>query len=413
MRRVLAVDDSVTQAEEVRVILESDGFVVDTASDGQTALDRLGASAFDLVISDILMPGLTGYDVCRHMKNEPRWQGIPVLLLTSLKDPSEVMRALECGADSFLSKPYKPEHLISRVNHLLETRRERMEQRVSEPDVLFRGERFRVSSGKAQILGLLVSTFEDTVLRHQELIAARDELAAKHEELLRVQRQKEEFGALLVHDLKSPASGIMMAAQMRLRHSGIDGLERDLWNHVFAAAELITRMAQNLLDIVRSDDGVFAPRRTAVDVSKILGDVQHLMAPLAGSRRQRVSVDMKPGVPILQIDGELLRRVLQNLVDNAIRHSPAESSVRIEAESSDGFVCLRVRDEGPGVPRELRERIFDKYVRAGRPRGEDEAFGKGLGLAFCRMAVEAHGGRIWVENNQPAGSVFVARIPIA
>jgi signal transduction histidine kinase len=136
------------------------------------------------------------------------------------------------------------------------------------------------------------------------------------------------------------------------------------------------------------------------------------MTPAAESVGQEIHVAVGPALPPLHADPELLRRVLQNLVDNALRHSPHGNTVGIEADASDGVVVFRVRDRGPGVPAALRDRIFDKYVRIARSQGEGGAPGKGLGLAFCRMAVEAHGGRIWVEDNQPHGSVFVVRIPI-
>jgi len=414
MTRVLVVEDSPTQAEEVRLILESAGCHVETAGDGAAGLDRLARPpAFDLVISDIVMPGLSGYDVCSRVKSNATTKGIPVLLLTSLTDPIDVIRALEAGADSFLSKPSAPEHLIARVNRLLENRRLRATARTtSGVDILFGGKRFTISSDKQQILDLLVSTFEDAVRKNHEVIAARDALAEKHEALLRVERQKEELTALLVHDLKGPAAGIMMAAQSRIKSPNLADIERELWGQVYAAAEVINRMVLNLLDIARSEDGVFAPRRADVDVVKLVGDVQQLMMPLAQSKGQHVSADVKPGLPTLRADGELVRRVLQNLLDNAIRHSQPGTSVRIEADASNGSATFRVRDQGPGIPTDLRDRIFDKYVQIARTRGTEDSFGKGLGLAFCRIAVEAHGGRISIEDNQPKGSVFVVQIPL-
>lgn len=412
--RLLVVEDSATQAEELRLTLESAGFDVVMAADGQAALERLARSVtpFDLVVSDIVMPRLSGYELCRRIKADAVWKRIPVLLLTSLTDPIDVIHALESGADSFLSKPSEPEHLIARVNSLLENRRMRAEPgRAPGVSILFQGMRFTIGSDREQILDLLVSTFEDTVRKNQALMAARDALAAKHEALLRAERQKEELTALLVHDLKGPAAGIMMAAQSRLGAAGLPDGERELWDHVYAAAEVINRMVLNLLDIARSDDGVFAPRLGAVDAAAVVAEVRQLMKPLAQSRRQQVVVDARPGLPMLRADRDLVRRVLQNLLDNAIRHSPPGSSVAIEAEAADGAVWFRVRDHGPGIPTELRERIFDKYVRIATSRGDD-SFGKGLGLAFCRIAVEAHGGRISVEDNQPRGSVFIVRLPV-
>jgi DNA-binding response OmpR family regulator len=155
---------------------------------------------------------------------------MPVLLLTSLTDPIDVIHALESGADSFLSKPCEPEHLIARINGLLESRRLRaVAHGASGIDILFNGRHFSVPSSREQILDLLVSTFEDMVQKNQEIPAGRDALAAKHEELLRLEQQKEELSALVVHDLKSPASGIMMAAQSRLKNTDLSEVERRLW----------------------------------------------------------------------------------------------------------------------------------------------------------------------------------------
>ena len=412
--RILVVEDSPTQAEEVRLILESEGFQVETAGDAQAALDRIGRSSpFDLVISDIVMPGLSGYDLCSRLKSDGRTKRIPILLLTSLTEPIDVIRALEAGADSFLSKPPEPAHLVTRVNWLLANQQLRATSRTtSGTDILFGGKRFTISSDRQQILDLLVSSFEDTVHKNQELAAARDALAAKHAALVRAEQQKEELTALVVHDLKSPAAGIMMAAQARLKSGGLSDTERELWSLVHTSAEVINRMVLNLLDIASSHDGVFAPRWSTVDVRRLVDDVQQLMTPLARSLHQQIGVEIPPELPSFRADGELLRRVLQNLVDNALRHSPSNSLVRIEADAHDGLLTLRVRDPGPGIPPELRERVFDKYVRITPPHGGEAAFGKGLGLAFCRIAVEAHGGRIWVEDNQPTGSVFAASIPI-
>jgi signal transduction histidine kinase len=411
--RVLVVEDSATQAEELRLILESGGFEVQTTPHAAGALAHLGRSAFDFVISDVMMPGMSGYELCRQIKGDARWKAIPVLLLTSLTDPIDVIHALESGADSFSSKPCEPEHLIARVRSLLESRRLRAAARgASGTDILFEGRHFNIPSDKEQILDLLVSTFEDMVRKNQEIVAARDALAAKHEQLLRLEQQKEELSALVVHDLKSPAAGIMMAAQARLKAPDLSDVERQVWGLVYTSAEVINRMVLNLLDIAGSSDGVFAARPVTVDVPKLVRDVQQLMTPVAESLRHQVAVDVGSEVPQVHADPELLRRVLQNLVDNALRHSPPGEPVRLEVDVADDGVRFRVRDRGPGVPPALRERVFDKYVRVGESRGEAGSVGKGLGLAFCRIAVDAHGGRIWIEDNQPQGSVFTVQIPM-
>jgi len=410
--RVLVVEDSATQAEELRLILTAGDFAVDTAASAEHALLHLRDASPDIVVSDIVMPGLSGYELCRHIKADARLAGTPVLLLTSLTDPIDVVHALECGADSFLTKPCDPEHLVTRVNALLESRRLRATVAGPGVDVLFRGERFSVPASREQILDLLLSTFEDMARKQEELVEARDALAAKHEELQRIERQKDELSALVVHDLKSPAAGIMMAAQSQLRRPALTEHERKLWSLVFTSAQVINRMVLDLLDISSSADGVFAPRPTTVDVAELVAAAHQLMTPVAESLGQQIEVHLAPVIPSLEADPDLLRRVLQNLLDNALRHSPRGSPVVLEAEGDQQLVTFRVHDRGRGVPANMRERIFDKYVRIPRPKSDAASFGKGLGLAFCRIAVEAHGGRIRVEDNQPSGSTFIVEIPV-
>jgi PAS domain S-box-containing protein len=231
-------------------------------------------------------------------------------------------------------------------------------------------------------------------------------------ELQRIEHQKDELSALVVHDLKSPAAGIMMAAQSQLRRATLPDSDRKLWSLVFTSAQAINRMVLNLLDISSSADGVFAPRPVLIDVPALVAAVQQLMTPAAESLGQQIDVRGEANVPQLRADPELLRRILQNLLDNAIRHNPRGSPVVLEVVSDGKTVSFRVEDAGPGVPPAMRERIFDKYTRIPRQPGETGSFGKGLGLAFCRIAVDAQGGRIWVEDNLPKGSVFVVQFDV-
>jgi signal transduction histidine kinase len=246
----------------------------------------------------------------------------------------------------------------------------------------------------------------------EERVADRTaELAAKHAALERTQRHKEELAALLVHDLRSPASGIMIAAKARLRRPELDDDGRRQWRHVHIAAESIHRMAMNLLDITRGEDGTFAPRLAEIALPQLLGEVVELMAPLAADRSQRLALAADLALPSLPCDAELVRRVLQNLVDNGLRYTPDGGEVRIAAQDHEDGVEIRVVDRGPGVPEDQRRAIFDKWSRGGAPVGRDDSGGRGLGLTFCRLAVEAHGGTIRVEPAASGGSVFVVWLP--
>ncbi len=249
--------------------------------------------------------------------------------------------------------------------------------------------------------------------RTTALATSQAELAAKHDALVRAQRQKEELAALLVHDLKSPANGIIMSCKARLRNSSLSPSDRQYFRNIFVGAEAIHRMALNLLDITRSEDGVFAPNPMDLSVRTLLEETLEQMTPLAEGRSQRLvsSLEVDPSTT-LRADGELLHRVLQNLIDNALRHNPSGGTVQLSARAGpDGALELRVIDEGPGIPEEQRQAIFDKYKRLEQTGEHTASIRHGLGLAFCRLVVQSHGGTISVEANHPRGSVFVVRLP--
>jgi two-component system cell cycle sensor histidine kinase/response regulator CckA len=199
MPRILVVEDSRTQAEELRLTLETAGYTVEVAADAARALHLLDNFSFDLVLSDIVMPGLTGYELCSRIKSDPARRDVPVLLLTTLGDPLDILRGLECGADNSLTKPYHPQTLLARVAALFANKDRRKDRRIKVGvEVSFLGSTFVVNSEKEQILDLLVATCEDIVAANQDLRASRTELAAakdvaekRNAELIRTRQELE------------------------------------------------------------------------------------------------------------------------------------------------------------------------------------------------------------------------------
>src|SRR6186713_2165942 len=164
MTQILVVEDSPTQAIELQYLLESAGFKVDVARDGASGFERCKRLDVDVVLSDIVMPGMDGYQLCKRLKSNPETAALPVMLLTSLSDPMDIIRGLECGADNFLTKPYDGTYLIGRVRRLLDNRALRGDRKVSMGvDVLLMGKQFTINSEKEQMLDLLLSTFEEVL----------------------------------------------------------------------------------------------------------------------------------------------------------------------------------------------------------------------------------------------------------
>ena len=168
-------------------------------------------------------------------------------------------------------------------------------------------------------------------------------------------------------------------------------------------SESLLRMIMNLLDLSKAEEGRLVPARHPIDLAGLAAEIATGMSARARTAEVRIVAEVAPQT--LHGDPELIRRVLENLVDNAIRHAPAETSVRITSTGQGRSVEIRVSDEGPGVPPALRERVFDRFVQ-----GEATSrANRGLGLAFCKLAVEAHGGTIWIEDGSP-GAVFCVRL---
>ncbi len=184
MKRVLIVEDSRTQAAALSELLRGAGYQVEVAASGEEGRQRTLQGPVDVVISDVVMPGaIDGYELCRQIKEGPR-RNLPVILLTSLADPLDIIRGLECGADNFLTKPYEPDHLLARLQTLLLTHESRVQSKLRVGvDVFFMGRTFTINSGREQILDLLVATFEDAVRQNRELRRREEELEVARQEL--------------------------------------------------------------------------------------------------------------------------------------------------------------------------------------------------------------------------------------
>jgi two-component system sensor histidine kinase/response regulator len=233
-----------------------------------------------------------------------------------------------------------------------------------------------------------------------------DRVRQQRDDLVRLQLEKERLTAFVVHDLKNPVYAMDLHAQLLLRDPELPGHARDSVQSIRNEARSLLRLVLNLLDISQSEEGQLTPRPAPVDLVALAAEAveaHHLAARMAEVVLER-SIDALT----VTADPDLLRRIVDNLLDNAIRHARARTAVRLIAARTDGAVVLRVSDSGPGIAPDMREKVFERFVRI-----ESDVVRRterGLGLAFCKLAVEAHGGRIWVEEGAP-GAVFCVSFP--
>ena len=232
--------------------------------------------------------------------------------------------------------------------------------------------------------------------------------------LAAVQRQKDELASLLVHDMKNPLSSMLMNAQFIAAGDGDEQTARSAALDIEVGAENMQSMISNMLEVARSDAGELVPNYETVSLRGLLGETEKAMARRADVTGQRLETQCSVEDDRVEIDRSLVRRLIENLVDNALRYSRRSGGIVEIAvgESEPGFVDIAVSDEGAGVPEEMRTRIFERYARIDPQLSNNQGrTGFGLGLASCRMIAEAHRGRIWVENHQPRGSTFRVRLP--
>lgn len=364
---VLVVDDNEANRSLGKNALEDEGYRVVLASGGAEGILAFEREHPDCILLDVRMPDVDGFEVAKRIRALPLGAETPILFLTALRDVDTFDRAILAGADDFLTKPVRPTELVVRVQAALRLRKMSVELR-----------------------------------DHYDL------LKGQRDDLLRLQLQKERLMAFVVHDLKNPVNSMDLHAQILLRDRSLHDSARGSVAQIRIDARHLSRMILNLLDLSKGDEGKLAVRRSPVDLRALIAEIFAELAAYAEARK--VGLESSLDADRISADEDLLRRTLTNLVENAIRYTPSETKVTVTVRRGVDGVEVRVADEGVGISKEKREKVFDAFLQLDEGERVDARAGRGLGLAFCKLAVEAHGGRIWVEDASP-GAVFLLSLP--
>jgi two-component system sensor histidine kinase/response regulator len=356
---LLVVDDEPRNRALMTAYLSSQ-YTVKEAENGPEALAICDRGGVDLVVLDVMMPGMSGFEVCRSLKNQRREDFLPVLLLTALSDQDDRNAGLEAGADDFLAKPVNRQELLLRVQHFLALRSERQ-----------------------------------TVARQYE---ALHELVALKDDLV----------TLMVHDLRNPLTGVLGLLQV-LEAEAPDSVSRADATAAREGAEKLREALDDMLQVRQLEEGRLVLHRKPESLDSLTADAAASIEGAARMRRLELLRSIEPG---LTVDGDrrLLRRAIENLVSNAVKFSPAGNIVRINAARSGSLVEISVADRGGGVPPLAREGLFEKFGGVYMRRASDRR-GYGLGLYFVRLVAEAHGGRISATDHPEGGTVMTLTLP--
>jgi signal transduction histidine kinase len=232
--------------------------------------------------------------------------------------------------------------------------------------------------------------------------------------LLRSQRlgeQRLQLGCMVVHDMRAPLTVVLTGAECLAAGDRLSREDRSLLAEMISATVTLERMMRDLLDVSRSETGDLEPQNELLPVEELAARIQHLLRPFAVDRRLVMRSTFPSGTAVT-LDANLFARVVENLVANAFKYAPGESEITtVLSLSGAGLLRVVVSDQGPGIPADAREKIFDCSYRLTRDASIQPRTSYGLGLNFCKLATTAMGGRVWVEDNSPAGARFIAEIP--
>ncbi len=345
-RQILIVEDSPTQLEQLRYILEQNGYLVKAAREGLTALNMIRESAPDLVISDIVMPELDGYSLCRIVKEDPKLKEIPVMLLTNLSDPQDVIKGLQAGADNFLTKPYNENFLLSRISYILLNREIRQNNISSDMgiDIFFGGKKYFINSNRMQIIDLLLSTYENAIQKNtelaeanQQLIAMHREIARKNQELEKLNDEKNKFLRIAAHDLRNPISAILSFSMMLIddSHEKFDENEMEFLTIIRQSAEFVLKLLNELLDLSVIESGRLNLNYQDIDIVRLIKN--NISLNKAAADKKSITLNFNSELPTLfiSVDQVKIEQVLNNLISNAVKFSFPNSEINILLSRND------------------------------------------------------------------------------
>ena len=368
---ILIVDDQPAGIHALANLLRS-SYRILVATDGPTALEiAVRVPPPDLILLDVEMPAMDGYEVCRRLKALPATRQIPLFFVTARDGTDDEEVGLQLGAADYISKPFQPSIVRARIRNHLQLHRQQLQ----------------IQQQNRQIQSALEN------LRELEIL--RDSLVG-----------------MIVHDLRSPLTGILGYAEF-LESDLLENGQPQMAEHaaqICASAKSLQHMITTLLDISRMEARQMPLNPAATDLRSV---VSAALSSLGGLLRQAQVVPELPDSPVLAYcDPDATRRIIENLVANAIKFSGKCGEIRIRLEHQDTHLKVTVQDHGAGIPHEYRSKIFEKFGQVSS-RIEGRKFSTGLGLTFCKLAAEAQGGQIGLDSEVGQGSTFWFTLPPA
>lgn len=363
--KILIVDDVMSNVLLLKVLLTNEKFAIATASNGRQALEQVEKENPDLVLLDVMMPDMSGFEVAQHLKSNPNTADIPIIFLTALNSTADIVKGFQVGANDFISKPFNKEELIIRVTHQI------------------------------------------------SLVAAKRLILSKTEELQRTIAGRDKLYSVIAHDLRSPMGSIKMVLNMLILNLPSEKIGAEMYELLTMAnqtTEDVFSLLDNLLKWTKSQIGKLNVVYQDVDLVEVIDGVIEIFSMVASLKKIRIR-EMKPEKMMVNADIDMLKTVVRNLLSNAIKFSKENSEVLVKMEEVDGMAVVSVQDYGCGISEEGQKKLLhtDTHFSTFGTNNEE---GSGLGLLLCKDFVVKNGGKLWFTSKEGEGSIFSFSIPV-
>lgn len=363
--KILIVDDVMSNVLLLKVLLTNEKFAIATASNGRQALEQVEKENPDLVLLDVMMPDMSGFEVAQHLKSNPNTADIPIIFLTALNSTADIVKGFQVGANDFISKPFNKEELIIRVTHQI------------------------------------------------SLVAAKRLILSKTEELQRTIAGRDKLYSVIAHDLRSPMGSIKMVLNMLILNLPSEKIGAEMYELLTMAnqtTEDVFSLLDNLMKWTKSQIGKLNVVYQDVDLVEVTDGVIEIFSMVASLKKIRIR-EMKPEKMMVNADIDMLKTVVRNLLSNAIKFSKENSEVLVKMEEVDGMAVVSVQDYGCGISEEGQKKLLhtDTHFSTFGTNNEE---GSGLGLLLCKDFVVKNGGKLWFTSKEGEGSIFSFSIPV-
>ena len=356
--KILVVDDVMSNVLLLKVLLTNEKFQVITANGGNKCVEMAKSEHPDLILLDVMMPDISGFDTAVILKKDPDTADIPIIFLTALNAPSDLVHGFQVGANDFLSKPFSKEELIMRVMHQI------------------------------------------------SLVAAKRIIVQQNDELKRTIGNRDKMYSVIAHDLRSPMASIRMVLNLVVNCLSREVVGDEIFDLIDKAnreSEETHDLLDNLLKWTKSQTGRLNVVFQDFDLAEVVPGVVDIFVMIAETKHIELKLDMGASPIMVRADKDMLKTVIRNFISNAIKFSNEGSSIDIFVTVQDKFAKINVRDHGVGISEDRLHNLF----RAGKTTyGTNNEEGSGLGLQLCQDFAEKNGGSVCVESVQGEGSTF-------